>query len=73
MRYVLVPNQNQTTATKEGILALRQQQADFPLSIDHSHTNAISTLNRKVGLHEKTFCDMIMQIKQETIKIELSS
>ena len=63
MRYVLVPNQNQTTATREGILALRRRQADFPLSIDHSHLSAITTLDREVGKHEKTFREMIMQIK----------
>ena len=68
MRYVLVPNQNQTTTTKEGILALRRRQADFPLSIDHGHTNAIATLDRMVGTHEKTFRDMIMQIKTKDDK-----
>ena len=63
MRYVLVPNHNQTTATREGILALRRRQADFPLSIEHSPTNAIATLDREVGKHGKTFREMIMEIK----------
>ena len=66
MRYFLFPNNNKTTTTKEGILALCRQQADFPLSIDHSHTNAITTLDRKVGKHGKTFQDMIMQIKTKS-------
>ena len=63
MRYVLVPNQNQTTATREGILALRRRQADFPASIDHCTSSAITTLDRTVGVHEKTFREMIMNIK----------
>ena len=63
MRYVLVPNQKQTTATREGILALRRRQADFPASIDHCTSSAITTLDRTVGTHGKTFREMIMQIK----------